>query len=231
MAKNVPVVPEKIEDFNKYQGLAVPYLKLNETRLMIDSIDFLALDKLVNDPATGWVYWHAKHSDPNTKSEPGNKDLVKSRKAITKQLQYIYRNIPRKVMITLDYVTLNIAEYNSHKSKKGNNTSTPFGKISSKSGAIIDFDVREDTETTSKKMPDLADAIRAYCAILKPGDPLPTNTSECAITVISTKGKFSHQCPLEEAGNRFASYLQYVNLKDASKDGPISGLLVCIIAL
>jgi len=231
MAKKTPVIPPKIEEFNKYQSISVPYLKLNETRLTIDTLDFAALDKLVNDPATGWVYWHTKHSDPSTRTEPGNAELVKSQKAITKQLQYIYRNIPRKFMNLTDYITLNIAPPVEHRAKKGNNTATPYGNISSKSGGIIDFVVREDTVTKSAALPELADAIRAMGVILKPGDPLPTNVSECNITVISTKGKFKHNCPTEEAGNRFACYLQYINLSDESKSGPLSGLLFCIIAM
>ena len=225
------VVPEKIEDVNAYQIVAAPYLKLNETRLTINPADIATLNLIISDPVNGWTFLHAQHSNPLTKTEPGNKDLLKCKKALTKQFQYIFRNIPRNVMITADFVTLNIAEPDFNKSRRSAITNSPFAKIIALAGAILKFIVRTDTDAKRASMEPLADVIRVMGIILKPGDALPTDPSECNITFTSTKAIFKHNFSIADAGNRFACFVQYVNTTDESKNGPVSAMLVCVIGM
>ena len=49
MKKNDPVVPKKIEELNKYQIIAAPYIKLNKLRLQVAANDLTDLDKIIND--------------------------------------------------------------------------------------------------------------------------------------------------------------------------------------
>ena len=231
MAKKTPVIPTTIDGFNKYLIVVFIYIKTNMVRLMVSSADFATLTEMINDPATGWTYLYTMHSDVATQTKPINAKLKKSKLTISQFLRYLYRNFPRNVMIVEDYQTFNIAELNSHHSRRAKITTTPYGNISSKSGGVVDFAVRDNTEVQNAAMEPLADAIRVYGVILNPGDALPTNVSQCNLSIISKKAKFSYQCPTEEAGNRFACYLQYVNLSDDSKSGPLSGLMICIIAL
>ncbi len=230
MKKNDPVVPKKIEELNKYQIIAAPYIKLNKLRLQVAANDITDLDKIINDPIDGWVVWHAKHADPNLKSEPGNASLVKCQKILTQKFQYIYRNIPRNVMITDDFITLNIAEPTDHRTKRGPIVSTPFGKTTPLGGGVLKYEVRTSAEAKTAKMDDLANVIRVMGVILKPGDDLPTDPSQCTVTFTSTKAIFKHTFPGQEVGNRFACYLQYVNTTDESKNGQRSELLICVIA-
>jgi len=231
MSKRRIVVPTKIEDLNKYQMIALPYLKLNMLRLLVSDADILELNVMITDPVNGWAFLHNKHSDPLTKTEPGNADLMKCKVALTKKLQYVYRNIPRNVMISADFQTLNIAEPTDHKTKRGTIVNTPFGLITAIGGGILKFEVRTNAEAKTARMDDLADVVRVMGMILKPGEDLPTDPSQCTVTFTSTKANFKHTFSVAEAGNRFVCFLQYVNQSDESKNGPISKLQICIIGL
>ncbi len=230
MAIRKNIVPQAIELFNSYIIIVLPYILLHKARLLISEDNYDKLNALVNDPAEGWVYLHHLHSNKATKNMAVNLDLEVCETAITKLLQVIYNDIPRSYMTTTDFVTFHISIPKHTKGVRAKITNIPFGKIHPSGGGRIGFIVRTDTDAKRASMEVLADVIWVDGIILKPGDPLPTGPSQCNIRFTSTSALFSHPFPTEEIGNRFACFLHYANLTDDSKSGPISSILICIIA-
>ena len=223
-------VPNNIEPFNAYIGVVFPYIVANATRLGISTANVGALTHQVTDPITGWNALHTTHANKATKNTPDNLNLVKSEVTITHQLQAIYNDIPRSAMTSADYVTFHIAVPNHTKSSRASITNIPFGKIYPIGGGKIGFIVRTDTDAKRAKMDPLADVIWVDGIILKPGDPLPTGPSQCNIIFTSTTALFNHTFADVEIGNRFACFLHYANLTNDSKSGPVSDMLICVIA-
>jgi len=231
MKRKSSVVPNGNENFNNYLILVYFYIKDNLVRLGIITEDFETLTAYLNDPEKGWIFFHKQHSNPATKTAPLIADMKVCKKAITQLLQKIYRNISRSVMTNTDYQTFNIAVPDTHKTPRAAITNRPFVNIIALGGAILKFIVRTATDAKRASMDPLADEIRVMGIILKPGDALPTDPSQCTITFTSTRAIFKHNFSMADSGNRFACYVQYVNTSDESKNGPVSAMLVCVIGM
>ncbi len=230
MATRKNIVPQAIELFNSYVIVVLPYILLNKARLLITEDNYEKLDALVNDPDEGWAYLHHLHSNKATKNMAVNLNLVISETSITKLLQMIYNDIPRSYMTSTDFITFHISVPKLTRGVRPKITNIPFGKIHPIGGGRVGFIVRTDTEAKRASMETLADVIWVEGIILKPSDPLPIGLSQCNIKFTSTSALFNHQFPVEEIGNRFACFLHYANLTDDSKSGPVSNILICIIA-
>ena len=230
MTSKNSIVPGNIEPFNAYIGPVLPYMVTNATRLGISSGNIGTLTHLVTDPLIGWNALHALHADKATKNTPGNLDLVKCEVAITHLLQAIFNDMPRSAMTSTDYVTFHISIPNHTKGSRASITNIPYGKIYPMGGGRIGFIVRTDTDAKRAAMDPLADVIWVDGIILKPGDPLPTGPSQCNIIFTSTTALFNHTFADVEIGNRFACFLHYANLTDDKKSGPVSDMLICVIA-
>ncbi len=230
MTESRSIVPQAIEPFNTYIGVVLPYMVLNATRLTISTGNMGSLTHLVTDPLIGWNALHTTHANPATKNTPGNLDLVKCEVAITHLLQAIFNDMPRSAMTSTDYVTFHISVPNHTKGSRASITNIPFGKIYPIGGGKIGFIVRTDTDAKRASMDPLADVIRVDGIILAPGDALPIGPSQCNLIFTSTTALFDHTFADTEIGNRFACFLHYANLTDDKKSGPVSDMLICVIA-
>jgi len=231
MAKRRNIIPESYPEFNKYISVVLPYIILNAVRLLIQQANIDVLQNLIEKPDKGWNILYMQHATVSSKTKDVNYDIDAMQFAITKMLQIIYNDILRSKMNTIDYIVFNITQKKQTKTRRGQITSDPIVSMISSGSAIIKFKVRWTSAFGRASMAPLADAIRVMGMIIKPGDALPTNTSQCNIIFNSRKAMFQHQFDLSEAGNMFVCFVQYVNECDESKKGPISGLKRCIIGL
>ncbi len=227
------VVPHAIEPFHAYITTVLAYITdpIVKVRLMISNANLAALTLLVTDPATGWNILHNKHSAKSTRTADVNTDLANSEITITHLLESMYRDIPRSAMLTADYSTLNIAKVSTAKPKRAKIINIPFAKMFSKGGAIVSFITRPTHDAGKAHMDPLADQIEVVGIILKPGDPMPTDITQCNIKFSSKHAIFTHEFTLSDAGNRFACFLRYANTSDDKKSGGYSSVIVCVIGL
>ena len=231
MAKRRNIIPGGYPEFNAYITLVLPYIIANAARLLIQQANIDVLQTLIEKPDKGWNVLYAQHAVKTSKTMDINNDLEAMQFAITKMLQLIYNDILRSKMITQDFIVLNITKKKQTKKRRGKIKYSPIVFMTSSGGAVIKFKVNWTAAPGRASMAPLADAIRVVGMILKPGDALPTKPQKCNITFTSRKALFDHTFDLSEAGNMFVCFVQYVNECDESKNGTITGLKRCIIAL
>lgn len=211
--KSQGTFPRKQSEKNEYYIRVIAYLIAEQLRLGITAGNITFI--------TGWivtwndVYPKAVDESLTTKPLRDQKDAMIIQ--IENRLRGIYDDIPGSVLTDTDRLKLNLPARDAILTARPKIDATPYIKALPRSGALVEFITRKDTDSTRPSILDDADGVEFVFNI---GGTQPVSPSECTKNFFSTKAKFKVQMDVADAGKKVQGFAYWKNTSDSAKSGP-----------
>jgi len=237
------IYPDKIAERTVYYSKVMPYLNINNVRLLIAAAVLAALNKLYDNVSTdisqmGYVQLIALYDDESTSTKPVKDERRKRDKALQHALSSIYDDIPKSIWNSNDRAVLGRkGPVVGHKSsvistEKSIGTNAPVGDLSPSGANSLTLRVNQTTgqKGVSRKSEGKQKNIREYMfhySVLAANAPTPINPNACTEHIVITRLPHKMNFTPDQAGMRCSGYVQ--NIEKPAKAGAISKLITGII--
>lgn len=209
--------PSKEADLNVYFQLAIAYLILNGTRLLISAANITALTNLLNS----WndVYPDSQNKNTRTKSIVQNKDII--REKIMDLLRTVYDDIPNSILTVEDRNTLNITKKDYVRSPSPIPVTKPICQVDT--SRRLEHTISHTDEDGTQGKPA---GVRGCQIWYKVGAPA-IDPSELSYLTTDTASPFTHQFSGDLAGKNVYYWLRWENTR--GEVGPWSDVVMATI--
>ncbi|MEC4049152.1 hypothetical protein OX284_006900 [Flavobacterium sp. SUN046] len=209
--------PSKEADLNTYFQLAIAYLILNSTRLLITANNQADLTALL----TTWniVFPESQNKNTRTKSIVENKDAT--RENIINLLRTVYADIPASVLTIEDRNTLNITKKDATRTPSPVPTSKPICQVDT--SRRLEHTISHTDEDGSQGKPAGVRGCQIWFKIGAPAiDPV-----ELTYLTTDTASPYTHRFAGEFAGKNVYYWLRWENTR--GEVGPWSDVVIATV--
>jgi len=222
------IIPRKDSLFDSYINNTADYLPAggpptNGARLGLTALEITDWDGF----RTRWNTEYGLYTDLNTRTKTikDNKNQIK-KDFITFATPLLERMRTSTALTTSDRNTLNLKERDTVPSARPAITTAPTVKGKPREGANVALECRVTSDSTrTSRHPD-ADAAEVRYNV---GTTAPANPAACTRSHTNKKARFSIETDIADAGKKFYAFVRWVNLSDASKNGPWSALVTVTV--
>lgn len=222
------IIPRKDSLFNSYINNTADYLAAggpptNGTRLGLVVAEVAGWGTF----RTNWNTQFGLYTNLNTRTKTitNTKNQIK-KDFITFATPLLERMATSAAITLADRNTLNLKVRDTVPSARTAITTAPTVKGKSMEGANVSLECRVVSDSTrTSRHPD-ADAVEVRYNV---GTTAPANPAACTRSHTNKKSRFTIETDIADAGKKFYAFVRWVNLSDASKNGPWSVLVVVTV--
>jgi hypothetical protein len=222
------IIARKDSLFNSYINNTADYLAAgapatNGVRLGLTPTEVTAWDTRRDS----WNTNYALYTDDNTRTKTITDTKNNQKDDFIDFATPLLNRMATSAAITLaDRNTLNLKERDTVSTARPAITTAPTVKAKAAAGATINFECRVESDSSrTSRHPD-SDAAEVRYIV---GTTPPANPAACTRSHISAKARFTLELDIADAGKKLYAFVRWVNLSDASKNGPWSAMVVVTI--
>lgn len=206
-----------------YYNNAIPYIDTNKVRLTVTPARATSILNRLAD----WndVFPKAKNPDLSTKTLRDQKTILVTK--IEDELREIFEDIPASLLTEADRNTLNLKKRDLIPTGRAAISITPYIKVNSLNGALIDIICRTDSDSTRASKLKGADGIEMQYSV---GGTAPASPADCPKNYFSTKSRFKLQLDVADATKKVHCFFRWKINSDAAKSGPWTKLISAVIS-
>lgn len=217
------IFPTRDDERNVYYNNAIPYIDANKVRLTVTPASVTnLLSQLAN-----WNTTYPKVKDANLSTKTFRDEKNELVKKIEEMLREVYADIPASLLTEADRNTLNLKKRDLVPTGRAAISITPYIKVNSLNGALIDIICRTDSDSTRASKLKGADGIEMQYSV---GGTAPASPADCPKNYFSTKSRFKLQLDVADATKKVHCFFRWKINSDAAKSGPWTKLISAVIS-